>query len=283
MDKHKLILIQLKLQSSILIPRIWAGYIYGFWLGLSISIRYLQFAAGNTVGIFDSFLLLYNDIFQVTLLVIGFFIIIADAPFVNSMTYFTLIRSSGLLWRLSMTSYLLIQLLIYQAIIIMGCIFPIFINGNFTFEWSDTIQILIGATPQIAMTEYSLPIPNSWILRFFSVNEALFHSFLLTSLYCSFLGIMIFIGNLNSRFPMGMLFAIGIHFSGMLLMSDFVPSYHPAVLAHGIMQFHIPGKEMLSFTESYSLFLLSNAILLSILTQISGHIDYNIAVSQKNW
>ena len=157
MDKHKLILIQLKLQSSILIPRIWAGYIYGFWLGLSISIRYLQFAAGNTVGIFDSFLLLYNDIFQVTLLVIGFFIIIADAPFVNSMTYFTLIRSSGLLWRLSMTSYLLIQLLIYQAIIIMGCIFPIFINGNFTFEWSDTIQILIGATPQIAMTEYSLP------------------------------------------------------------------------------------------------------------------------------
>lgn len=105
MDKHKLILIQLKLQSSILIPRIWAGYIYGFWLGLSISIRYLQFAAGNTVGIFYSFLLLYNDIFQVTLLVIGFFIIIADAPFVNSMTYFTLIRSSGLLWRLSMTSF----------------------------------------------------------------------------------------------------------------------------------------------------------------------------------
>lgn len=66
-------------------------------------------------------------------------------------------------------------------------------------------------------------------------------------------------------------------------MSGFVPLYHPAMLAHGIMQFHIPGKEMLSFTESYSLFLLSNAILLSILTQISGHIDYNIAVSQKNW
>ena len=165
----------------------------------------------------------------------------------------------------------------------MGCIFPIFINGNFTFEWSDTIQILIGATPQIAMTEYSLPIPNSWILRFFSVNEALFHSFLLTSLYCSFLGFIIFIGNLSSRFPLGMLFAIGIHFSGMLLMSGFVPLYHPAMLAHGIMQFHIPGKEMLSFTESYSLFLLSNVILLSTLTQISGHIDYNIAVSQKNW
>lgn len=283
MDKPKWILIQLKLQSSIPTPRILAGYFYGLWLGLSISIRYLQFSAGNRVGLFDPFLLLYNDMFQVTLLLIGFFIIIADAPFVDSMACFTLIRSNGLSWRISMTGYLIVQLFIYQGIVITGCILPVLLKGELMSGWSDTMQILLGASPQIAMTRYSLPIPDGWILRAFHVHEAFFHSFLLTSLYCSFLGIIIFTGNLCSRFPTGILLAVGIHFLSMLLMSGFVPLYHPAMLAHGMLQFHIPDRNLLSFAESYFVFLAGNGIMLLLLARMSGHIDYNTAISQKSW
>lgn len=281
--KNYLILIWIKLTQSVSSIRVWAGYIYGFWFGLSMGSRYVAFSSGMEVGIFESFLLLTNHPLNIALLLIGFFVIIADAPFIDTETYYILIRSDGSFWRISMVGYILVQVVIYEAIIFTGGMLPGLIRGNWTAGWSEAMQILTGAAPRIAITTYDLPILDPWMLKTWTAPIALFHSFGLIMLYCFLLGLIVFVGNLNTDLPIGNLAAIGIHFVGMLVMSDFVPLYWPSLVAHGILQYHIPGRKILSLHWSYLLFFVCIIGVLGVLRRISRYTNYNTAVSQKTW
>lgn len=273
----------LKWRQAIRSWRIRIGYLYGFWLGISMEIRYVIFSSGLQTGLAEGYLLLTNDLFQTALFLIGFFIIIADAPFVDPETYYILIRSGGPSWRISMIGYIAAQLVLYQGLVLAGGMLPVLWNGNFTTDWSETMHLMAGPASGIAMLEYGLPVPDRWMLSVWSAPEALLHSFLLSGLYCFLLGIVVFTGNLNVRLPLGNLAAIGIHFIGMLVMSDFVPLYWPSMVAHGMLKYHIPGRGMLSLGTSYVLFAVCIAGVLTVLKWISRRTDYNTAVSQKVW
>lgn len=281
--KNFLVPMKIKLFQSLFSPRILTGYLYGFWMGLSMGLRYTAFSSGLEVGLCEGFILITNHSLNMALVLIGFFILIADAPFINSETYYVLIRSGGTSWRLSMITYILVQLIIYEALIFSGSIFPCLLRGNFTMEWSETIAILSGPVPKIAILDYDLPVLDNWMLTAWNAPTALLHSFFLTTFYCLFLGLTIFTGNINSAFPIGNLIAIGIHFIGMLAMSEFVPIYWISMAAHGMLQFHIPGREILSLSASYALFFTAIIIVLLILKKISHFTNYNSAISQKTW
>lgn len=282
--KSTAVLIRMQLWQAFLSPRILIGYLYSLWMGISIGMRYTSFSGGMQIGIFDAFILLSNEKFQVTLLMIGFLIVIADAPFVDSRTYYVLIRSSSSKWRHSMVVYIALQVFIYEGIALLGSMIPCVIGGNpgTLNEWSEVLQIMQNAMPEIAVSNYDLPIIGNGILKSFSVVQALIHSFVLNSAYLFFLGLVIFAGNLNSRLPLGNIIAIGIHLIGMLVMSDFVPLYKPSLVAHGILTFHTQHGP-LSLTESYLMFAILYIMLMLILRKISEHTDYNTAVSQKTW
>ncbi len=281
--KKFLVPMRLKLIQSISSPRVFIGYLYGFWLGFFMGLRYGAFSSGMEIGIFESFLLITNQSFNLSLMLIGFFILIADAPFIDSQAYYILIRSGSKSWRISMVGYIGTQIMIYESLIFLGGILSCIPLKNFTLDWSATMKILTGAAPKIAILDYQLPILDKWMLTAWSAPLAFFHSFLLTLSYCFFLGLTIFIGNLNSALPIGNLIAIGIHFIGMLVMSDFIPLYWPSMAAHSMLQYHIPGRGVLSLYKSYLLFAVCIAIALIILRKVSRHIDYLGAVSQKTW
>lgn len=274
---------RLKLIQAISSPRVFIGYLYGFWLGLFMGLRYGEFSSGMEIGIFESFLLITNDSFNLSLMLIGFFILIADAPFIDSQTYYILIRSGSKSWRISMVAYIWAQIMIYESLIFLGGILSCIPLKSCTLDWSDTMKILTGAVPKIAILDYQLPVPDKWMLTAWSAPLAFLHSLLLTLCYCFFLGLTIFIGNLNSALPIGNLIAIGIHFIGMLVMSDFIPLYWPSMAAHSMLQYHIPGRGMLSLHKSYFLFAVCIAIALIILRKVSRHTNYLSAVSQKTW
>lgn len=282
--KRNTVLIRMQLWQAVLSPRVLVGYVYSLWMGISIGMRYTAFSSGMQTGIFDAFILLSNERFQVTLLMIGFLIVIADAPFVDSRTYYVLIRSSGSKWRHSMTVYIALQVFIYEGIALLGSMIPGVIGGNSGTlnEWSEVLQIMQNAMPEIAVSKYDLPIIGNGILKSFSAVQALFHSFVLNSAYLFLLGLVIFVGNLNSRLPLGNIIAVGLHLVGMLVVSDFVPLYKPSLVAHGILTFHTDHGP-LSLTESYLVFAIWYIILMIILQNMSKYIDYNTAVSQKTW
>ena len=265
--------------------RVWAGYAFGFWMGLSIGVRYVSFSSGFPVGIFDPFILLTNQTFTVTLLMIGFLIIVADAPFIHAGTYYVLIRSGGAVWRYAMLSYIALQLLLYEALVIMGGVLPCLFSGNpiSCTVWSETLQILTGAAPGIAVEQYHLPVISVHVLQSFSVFPAVVNSLLLNMCYLGLLGIIMFLGNLNARLPAGSLVIVGIHLTGMLVMSDFVPLFKPSLVAHAIFQYHLPRYGPLSISESYLVFGALFLCAFWVLHILSRHIDYNVAVSQKTW
>lgn len=282
--KFAAILIRMQLWQAFLSPRILIGYLYSLWMGISIGMRYTSFSSGMQIGIFDAFILLSNERFQVTLLMIGLLIVIADAPFVDSRTYYVLIRSSSSKWRHSMVVYIALQIFIYEGIALAGSMIPCLLGGNLGTinEWNEVFQIMQNAMPRTAISRYNLPMLGNGILKSFSVIQALVHSFALNCAYLFLLGLVIFTGNLNSRLPLGNIIAIGIHLIGMLVMSDFVPLYKPSLVAHGILTFHTESGP-LSLTESYLVFSILYIILMIILHNMSKYIDYNTAVSQKTW
>lgn len=265
--------------------RVWAGYAFGFWMGLSIGVRYVSFSSGFPVGIFDPFILLTNQTFTVTLLMIGFLILVADAPFIHAGTYYILIRSGGAVWRYSMIIYIFLQLMLYEVLVMAGSVFPCFFYGNLSSctVWSETIQILAGAVPGIALEQYHLPMISMRVLQSFLVLSAVMNSLLLNMCYFGLLGMVMFLGNLNTRLPVGSLLAVGIHLTGMLVMSDFVPLFKPSLVAHAMLQYHIPRYGPLSIVESYLLFGVSILCVFGVLYVLFRHIDYNTAVSQKTW
>lgn len=280
---QKWILLKSRLFQAVHSPRVISGYLFGFWIGVSMGIRYGAFAYGQEIGFSEAFLLVANDKFSLSLLLIGYLIIIADAPFIDTETYYVLIRSGGRSWRIAMIAYLACQLMIYEGLVFLGCFLPGILQGNLTTGWSSTLEILLNVAPKIAITEYQLPVLDSGFIDSWTTFSALIHSFLLTFSYMFFLGFVVFAGNLNQHFPVGNCIAIGIHFIGLLLLSDFVPLYQPSLLAHGILQFHIPERGALSLSQSLLLFLICDLGTGGYLKFISQRMDYNTAVSQRNW
>lgn len=285
MDRIKIVpgLIWLKFISMIVSPRILIGYFYGLWLGFLVGQQFVSYSSVFQIGIFDSFILLMNRPLNLSLIIIGFFVLIADAPFVNGRTYYVMIRSGTLAWHISMLGYLFLQLMIYMGMIMLGCIIPEVIRGNVTMEWSESMQILLKATPKNAILVYNFPIIDGKLLETWSSGETAAHCFLLCFLYTFFLGLIVYIGNLNFSLPIGHLCAVAIHFIGVLTLSDFVPVYWLSLVAHGILQYHIPKSGELSLVHSYALFLMSNAITLLLLRKNIPYIDYNVAASDRFW
>ena len=109
------------------------------------------------------------------------------------------------------------------------------------------------------------------------------NSLLLNMCYLGLLGIIMFLGNLNARLPAGSLVIVGIHLTGMLVMSDFVPLFKPSLVAHAMFQYHLPRYGPLSISESYLVFGALFLCAFWVLHILSRHIDYNVAVSQKTW
>ncbi|MCD8153440.1 MAG: hypothetical protein LUF78_01875 [Clostridiales bacterium] len=272
-----------KLRQAAGSPRVQIGYGYGLWLGISMGLRYIAFSGGLEIGIFESFLMMTNDIFNLSLLLIGFFIIIADAPFIDAETYYVLIRSGGTPWRISMAGYILVQLFFYEILILLGGMLPGLLRGGFTPGWSETMKVMAGASLWNAAAEYDLTILDPWMFSTWSAPEALMHSFCLVTLYGFLLGMIGFTGNLNKNLPLGNLAAVGVHFVGMLVLSGFIPLYRPSMAAHCILQYHISGREVLSLAESYFLYFFCICFIFLILKRISRNTDYQTAVSQRLW
>ena len=86
--------------------------LFGYWLNL-----FLQYALdiGEPVNILEAFIVVEHHHKSILFLIVGWLLIISDAPFIKRNTYLSLCRSSRKKWNVAMLQYIIIQAFLYVA------------------------------------------------------------------------------------------------------------------------------------------------------------------------
>lgn len=84
--------------------------IFGYWLHV-----FLQYVwdTGEPMNILEAFIVIENHNINMLLLIIGWILIISDAPFIKGNIYLILYRSSRMRWNMGMMFYIMLQALLY--------------------------------------------------------------------------------------------------------------------------------------------------------------------------
>lgn len=86
--------------------------LFGYWLNL-----FLQYALdiGEPVNVLEAFIVVEHHHKSILFLVVGWLLIISDAPFIKKNTYLSLCRSSRKKWDAAILQYIMIQAFLYVA------------------------------------------------------------------------------------------------------------------------------------------------------------------------
>lgn len=266
--KGELVLVKMKLLEGITNPRIWAGYLLGIGYAWFVSGRYMAFSSGRPVQAAESFLVLLDRRLFLSVLMMGYFLIVADAPFISQRTYLTMGRCGKRRWLRSMLLYLLIQTMLYYSVVLMACVLSGIAESYLQNVWSEPMDILCRIRPDDALLKYNLTYPSFEILNSLLPWEAAGHALVLILGYSYFLSSIAVLGNLYFSGIVGSVLMVLVYMAGIIMVNDMI--FYPiwiSLLGNAILSMHfyndVPVPLSYSYFLLYGLVLVLNRLIMS--------------------
>lgn len=200
--------------------------IMGFVLGLALFGYWLNFFfryaldTGEPVNILESFIVIEHHYKNMLFLVLGWLLIVSDAPFIKGNIYFLMYRSSRRKWNIGMLFYIMVQAFFYVAFIAALSVTASSFLGFSGDMWSSPVYDLAMDVGNDIGVEYNITFPWENMMRCMSVPQAFAVTFLFMWLYLLFLGVLLYVCNLLLKGIFGILIVFGIQLSGYLLQQD---------------------------------------------------------------
>lgn len=158
--------------------------IMGFILGIALFGHWLYFFlryawdVGEPIHILEAFIVIEHNNKNMLFLVLGWLLIIADAPFIRGNIYFILHRSSRKKWNMGMLFYIMLQAFCYVACIAMVSIIISSFWGFFGNLWSSPVyDLAMDSTNQLGV-KYNVSFPWANIMKCMTVPQAFAVTFL---------------------------------------------------------------------------------------------------------
>ena len=240
--------------------RVVMGYLLGFAvMGYWIAC-FLRYAAdtGEPINILETFCVVEQHYVNMLFLVLGWLLVVADAPFMKGNIYLLLYRCGRKRWNMGMFFYILMQAFLYTAAM---AAFTIIISSFFGFAgnmWSSPVYSLaLDATNSIGV-KYNITFPWLAMMKAMSVPQAFAVTFLFLYLYLAFVGALLYTAALLFSGIAGMVVVMGVHLAGYLRMMDGYTE--TSLLARAVPGNFIDGT--LSYWKSVVLFLELIAVLM---------------------
>ncbi|RHQ55573.1 hypothetical protein DWY34_15390 [Blautia sp. AF25-12LB] len=191
--------------------------LFGYWLN-----NFMQYVwdTGEPINILEAFIVVEHYNKNILFLVLGWLLIISDAPFIKGNTYLTLCRSSRKRWNIAMLQYIMAQAFLYVTCIAAVSVIVSCSNGYVGNMWSSpTYELAMDTTLNINEKYH---ISFSWInvLENMTVPQAFMITFAFLLLYLVALGILLYVCNLLLKEIYGILIVFGIQLSGYLLQQE---------------------------------------------------------------
>ena len=240
--------------------RVMMGYLLGFAIMGYWMRGFLQYAAdtGEPINILETFCVVEQHYVNMLFLVLGWLLVVADAPFMKGNIYLLLYRCGKKRWNMGMFFYILMQAFLYTAAM---AAFTIIISSFFGFAgnmWSSPVYSLALDAANSIGVKYNITFPWLAMMKAMSVPQAFAVTFLFLYLYLAFVGALLYTAALLFSGIAGMMAAMGVHLAGYLRMMDGYTE--TSLLARAVPGNFIDGT--LSYWKSVVLFLELIAVLM---------------------
>lgn len=206
--------------------RVIMGYLLGMtflMLGLYDFLRY-AIEIKEPVNICEAFIVTQNQAIAGRFWVMGYLLVIANAPFVKENTYIILYRSGRRAWNIGMLLYVFIQAFMYTtcfAVLSIVVSIPYGFSGKL---WSSPVYMLV-ATPSNAIAEkYHIFFDGVAMMKYMTILQAFGITFLYMFCYFAFLGVLLYVCNLVFGSFWGLAAVAVVHLGGVIL--SFVAKFH---------------------------------------------------------
>lgn len=191
--------------------------LFGYWM--IFFLRYVQ-EMGEPVNVLETFIVIGHHYKNMLFLVLGWLLVIADAPFIKGNIYFILYRSSRKSWNLGMLFYIMMQAFLFTACIALVSVAVSSIWGFWGAMWSSPVyHLAMDRTNQLGV-KYNITFPWENMMQSMAAPEAFALTFLFLWLYFVFLGVLLYVCNLFLKEIFGALIVFGVQLSGYLMQQD---------------------------------------------------------------
>lgn len=255
--------------------RVLLGYLVGIVMILKQSAGYLLYSneIGLSVNVLEPFIIAGNNYNTVMFLVLGWLLVISEAPFVNSNSTFLMYRTQRTTWNYAMILYIMVQGIFYYAITAVSSIVISVFNGYFANIWSPAIIKLSSGGNKVNALEVYFPYPQ------FMRQESVFSAFIITWSLCLLYGIVLalvlYVFNLFTNQIVGAVAAFLFHFLGYELMKEgYMVIIKYSLLARSVPVLLIGSELDATLPQSYVLFALLIVILIFITGRIVKYVDF---------
>lgn len=199
--------------------RVMMGYLLGMtFLTLALN-DFLRYAIDlkEPVNICEAFIVTENQGIAGRFWVLGYLLIIADAPFVKRNTYMLLYRSGRRAWNMGMVLYVFIQAFMYSICFAVGSVAASIPYGFFGKLWSSPVYLLaVNASNSIA-EKYHVFFSGAAMMQHMTVLQAFGITFLYMFCYFAFLGVVLYVCNLVLGGFWGLTAVAVLHLGGVVL------------------------------------------------------------------
>lgn len=199
--------------------RVMLGYLLGMtFLALALN-DFFGYAMeiGEPVNIFEAFIVMGNQGISGRFWVLGYLLIIADAPFVGRNTYMLLYRSGRQVWNTGMLLYVLIQAFLYSGCFATGSVIvgiPFGFSGRL---WSSPVYLLATHSSNAIAEKYYVFFDGAAMMEHMTVLQAFGITFWYLFCYVAFLGILLYVCNLILGGFWGLAAVAAVHLGGAVL------------------------------------------------------------------
>ena len=253
--------------------RVVMGYLLGFAvMGYWIAC-FLRYAAdtGEPVNILEAFCVVEQHYVNMLFLVLGWLLVVADAPFIKGNLYLLLYRCGRKRWNMGMLFYIFVQAFFYTGAM---AAFSIIVSSPFGFAgdiWSSPVYALALDVGNNLGVKYNITFPWLEMMKAMSVPQAFAVTFLFFYLYLAFMGVLLYTFALLFSGNGGMVAVMGVHLAGYLRMMD--GHTETSLLARAIPGNFIDGT--LSYLQSAALFLSMIIVLMVLSSFFINRVEFN--------
>jgi hypothetical protein len=267
-------------------PRILVALALGIvftYVDVANFMRYVAMTK-ESVQIFEPYIYLMSNYGSFSFILLGFVLLISDAPFVSQRSLYAVVRCTRKRWVSGMMVYILLSALIYFGIVLLASMVFVTSNAYIADIWSAPMYSLAAYQPQGAW-DIGVAFPYLEMLRVLSPAAAGFQTLALNILYGTMLGMLVFVINLNNRRLIGSFVAVGVHAVGWIMISEtifslplFSPLYHAVLVTHA---FGSMNPTMCEAGTSIYMFIVIIAILSVVGGILSKRSDFRASAGDK--
>lgn len=263
--------------------RVWMGYLTGMAVMLwqtSGVIRYAE-STGEVYQAMEPFIVAMNKTDTVLFAVLGWLLIISDAPFIRDNALYILHRTEKRIWNGAILRYLVGQGILYYLVLAfsgMGMGY----RGYLANSWSWPVQQL--AKSSFIGADFGIQFDAPLYIQKISVYQALGITLGLSLLYGLMLAFFLYAFSLLADQMAGMVAVFAFHFLGYEIMKEgFMLNVRWSLMARSISILQIGADTDISLTETICIYIAVLWFLSALSYGLIRYTDVREAARGESW